>query len=76
MNNSKSNTPTHRIYAVTRGKNKKNYWHEIGACWAHEDGEGFSLALDYLPLNGADLVIRKPKPKDEPEAEANPAEAE
>jgi hypothetical protein len=30
--------------------------------------------LDYLPLNGADLVIRKPKPKEE--AEANPAQAE
>jgi hypothetical protein len=29
--------------------------------WSHGDGEGFNLKLDYLPLNGAEIVIRKPK---------------
>ena len=56
--------PTHRAYAVTR-RDGKSYWREIGAAWAHSDGEGFALALDYLPLNGAEIVIRKPLPKDE-----------
>jgi hypothetical protein len=28
----------------------------------HEDGDGFSLKLDYLPLiPGAQIVLRKPK---------------
>jgi hypothetical protein len=27
----------------------------------HSDGEGFNLKLAYLPLNGAEIVIRKPK---------------
>ncbi|HEY1745722.1 MAG TPA: hypothetical protein VGG11_03005 [Xanthobacteraceae bacterium] len=61
------NLPSHRVYAVTRN-GKQSYWHTIGAVWPHEDGEGFNLKLDYLPLNGADIVIRKPKAE-----EAQPA---
>ena len=55
-------TPTHRAYAVTQGKNKKSFWREIGAAWAHEDGKGFSLKLDFIPLSNADIVIREPLP--------------
>jgi hypothetical protein len=53
--------PSHRVYAVTHD-GKQSYWRAIGAAWSHGDGEGFSMKLDYLPLNGADIVIRKPKP--------------
>ena len=49
--------PTHRVYAVT-GKGKKKFWQPIGALWAHRDGKGFNLSLDYLPLNGAQTVVR------------------
>jgi hypothetical protein len=60
-----SNKPSHRIYAVSKRKSgDKNDWTEIGAAWAHQDGKGFSLKLDYLPLNGAELSLRVPKPKD------------
>ena len=68
MNNTQTKQPTHRVYAVTKGA-KKNFWREIGAAWAHQDGEGFGLKLDYLPLNGADIVIRTPIAKETPEAE-------
>jgi hypothetical protein len=64
-----SNKPSHRIYAVTKRKNgDKNDWTEIGAAWAHQDGKGFSLKLDFLPLNGAELSLRVPKPKDATDA--------
>jgi hypothetical protein len=49
--------PTHRAYAVTKYGDKK-FWQPIGAMWAHQDGKGFGLRLDYLPLNGAQIVIR------------------
>jgi len=26
--------------------------------WAHGDGKGFNQKLDYLPLNGAEIVVR------------------
>jgi hypothetical protein len=55
-----ANRPTHRVYAVTK-TGERNFWNAIGAAWAHSDGEGFNLKLDYLPLNGAEIVIRKPK---------------
>ena len=58
--------PTHRIYAVTK-RGEKSYWREIGAAWAHPDGEGLNLALDYLPLNDASIVIRTPKAAEEQE---------
>ena len=69
-----SNRPSHRIYAVTKNGERSN-WREIGAAWAHKDGEGFNLKLDFLPLNGAEIVIRKPKASD-PASEADAATAD
>jgi hypothetical protein len=63
-----TNPPSHRVYAVTKN-GKRNFWQPIGAVWPHSDGEGFNLKLDYLPLNDAEIVIRKPK------AEAEEADA-
>ena len=63
------NRPSHRVYAVTKN-GERSFWQPIGAAWAHSDGDGFSLKLDYLPLNDAEIVIRKPKA----EAEASDAE--
>jgi hypothetical protein len=58
--NKTTNPPSHRVYAVTKN-GEKSYWQPIGALWQHGDGEGFNLKLDYLPLNDAEIVIRKPK---------------
>jgi hypothetical protein len=65
--NKSSKRPSHRIYAVARN-GQKSFWQAIGAAWPHGDGEGFNLVLDYLPLNNAEIVIRKPKAE-----EAEPA---
>jgi hypothetical protein len=47
---------------------KQKFWSAIGAAWAHKDGDGFSLKLDYLPLiPGAPIVLRNLKAE---EAEA------
>jgi len=55
-----TNRPSHRVYAVVKN-GERNFWQPIGAAWAHGDGEGFNLKLEYLPLNSAEIVIRKPK---------------
>ncbi len=52
--------PTHRVFAVTKN-GKKKFWQPIGALWAHKDGKGFNLQLDYLPLNDAEIVAREPR---------------
>ncbi len=71
MTTRQTNRPSHRVYAVTRN-GERNSWREIGAAWMHKDGEGFNLKLDFLPLKGAEIVIRKPKANEagEPEAPA------
>ncbi len=64
-----SRRPTHYLYAVTkRSDSDKGFWTRIGAAWPNSDGKGFNLQLDYLPLNGADIVMREPA-KDNDEAE-------
>ncbi len=59
------NKPTHEVSHVT-GEGEKAFWTKIGAAWIHKDGDGFNLALNYLPLaqNGR-IVVRKIKPKKE-----------
>jgi len=30
----------------------KGFWTRIGAAWPHEDGEGFNVQIEMLPING------------------------
>ena len=46
-------------HVIERGE--KKFWTRIGACWGHEDGEGFSLHLDLFPAAGGRVVLRTPK---------------
>jgi hypothetical protein len=67
-----TNRPSHRVYAVTKN-GKRSFWKPIGAAWVHGDGEGFNLKLDYLPLNDAEIVVRKPSAAADAEAEESAA---
>lgn len=72
MTTETNNRPTHYVYSVRKGTNGgKGFWTRIGAAWANKDGEGFSVKLDLLPLNGADIVIRTPREERDETAEAN-----
>jgi uncharacterized repeat protein (TIGR03803 family) len=43
--------PTHRAFHVREGKNGgKGFWTPIGAAWAHDDGNGFNIQIDVMPL--------------------------
>jgi hypothetical protein len=33
-------------------------WTRIGAAWPHQDGKGFSLALDLIPASGGRITLR------------------
>jgi hypothetical protein len=59
----------YRAYTVIKRKDKDDYWLNLGACYPHEDGEGFNLLLNALPVD-AKLVLRRYKEKpEEQEAE-------
>ena len=48
-----------RVYSVIQRPKQEDYWLNIGAAFPHEDGEGFNLLLQALPLHGnGKLVMR------------------
>lgn len=52
--------PAFIVYAVTDKEGaEKSYWTRLGAAFEHRDGEGYSIILDALPVNGR-LTLRKP----------------
>lgn len=55
--------PSHEVFVV-EGEGDKAKWIRVGAAWRHDDGEGFSINLSALPINGR-LVVRQPKPQQE-----------
>jgi hypothetical protein len=59
MKRTQKNRPTHTVFVV-EGEGDNAFWTKVGAAWAHEDGEGFSITVTAVPLNGR-LVVRKAK---------------
>ena len=60
--------PTHRAYTVIKREGKEDYWLNLGIVFAHEDGEGFNLLLQALPLDGK-IVLRTYKEREEEQKE-------
>ena len=55
-----SNKPTHYAYVVRErdiNDKKSKMWLIVGAAWAHNDGRGFNLELESLPVKGK-IVLR------------------
>jgi hypothetical protein len=53
--------PTLIAYTVKdRGEGQKDIWTRIGAAWPHGSGNGLSIQLDALPLDGR-IVLTEPK---------------
>jgi hypothetical protein len=52
------------VRSFTDGQGEeRNRWHNIGVAFPHEDGEGFNVSLDALPVDGK-LVLRVRKAKE------------
>ncbi len=52
--------PTHYVYQVREGGDSgKSFWTRLGAAWKHQDGKGFNVTLDAVPLDGR-LTLREP----------------
>ncbi len=54
--------PDYTAYTVIdRGENADPWWYPIGAAFMNQDGEGYNVILQALPLDGK-IVLRVPKP--------------
>lgn len=62
-----SNKPTFIAYSVKdAGKGKKSFWTKIGGAWPHEKGQGLTVQLDALPVDGRIILV--PPKADDPAA--------
>ena len=60
---SNSNKPAYHAYSVTTtDSSDKSTWTKIGVVWPHKKGDGFTLQLECMPLDGR-VVLRTPKKK-------------
>lgn len=50
--------PDYSVYTVIKKDGREDYWLNIGAAFAHGNGEGYNVLLQALPIDGK-LVLRK-----------------
>ncbi len=69
--------PAYQAYTVVKREGADDYWLNIGAAFMHQDGDGYNIVLQALPINGK-IVLRLPKAQEEkPEQQpANPKRRE
>ncbi len=67
--------PAFTAFAVSkRGEGQDDWWNPIGAAFPHQDGKGYNIVLQAMPLNGK-IVLRPPK-EEADELPANPKRRE
>lgn len=63
-----------RVYSIIEREKQDDYWLNIGVAFPHEDGKGFNVMLQALPIHGnGKIVLREHEAKDA-ETDAPPAE--
>lgn len=49
----------YRVYSIIERPKQDDYWLNIGVAFPHENGDGFNVILQALPLSGnGKLVVR------------------
>ena len=56
--------PSYQAYTVVKREGQDDFWLNIGAAFMHQDGDGYNVVLQALPINGK-IVLRPPKPQSE-----------
>lgn len=47
----------YRVYSIIERPKQDDYWLNIGVAFPHEDGEGFNVMLQALPLHGNGKIV-------------------
>ena len=55
-------SPSFIAYSVIEREGKKSKWREIGVAFPHNDGKGFDILYDVVPLSGR-ITLRSPEDK-------------
>jgi len=67
----------YRVYSIIERPKQDDYWLNIGVAFPHDDGKGFNVMLQALPLHGnGKIVLREHDPKEQgAEVATNPGKA-
>ena len=52
--------PSFTAYTVHKREGQDDFWIAIGAAFMHQDGDGYNVVLQALPVDGK-IVLRPPK---------------
>ncbi len=63
--------PAFRAYTVVKHEGKEDYWLNLGIAFPHDDGEGFNLLLQALPIDGK-IVLRTYKEEEDDKSKGKP----
>ena len=58
---------SYRAYTIIKREGQDDFWLAIGAAFMHQDGDGYNVVLQALPIDGK-IVLRLPK-DDQPSQE-------
>jgi hypothetical protein len=65
--------PAFRAFTVIKREGQDDFWLPIGAAFAHQNGEGFNVILQALPIPAGDgqckIVLRPPKSDDDQQSQ-------
>lgn len=56
--------PTYQAYTVVKREGQDDFWLNIGAAFMHQDGDGYNIVLQALPIDGK-IVLRLPKTQED-----------
>ena len=57
--------PAYQAFTVIKREGQDDFWLAIGAAFMHQDGDGYNIVLQALPINSK-IVLRLPKEKEGP----------
>jgi hypothetical protein len=67
--------PAYRAFTVVKREGQDDFWLPIGAAFPHQNGDGFNVVLQALPLPDGDgvckIVLRPPKDEKDPDKNAD-----
>lgn len=52
--------PAYQAYTTVKREGQDDYWLNIGAAFMHQDGDGYTVLLQALPINGR-VILRLAK---------------
>ena len=62
----------YRVYSIVPRPKQDDFWLNIGVAFAHDDGQGFNIMLQALPVHGDGKIVMRVYDPSKDEAEQKP----